>query len=210
MSRKRGVQLEEKGIYHNALLTVATDVLRIVCAASPRIDLQEVPASVPTLGRFVDETGWFVNLISRWLQRQSPSLKRLAFTAKLIRYADSRDELYNVLSRYLHDVDVSPRSSDLLYRINKRRPSATLPGRLEINRLSTWAAMKFTISTQGVLASGETIPAFEPVDRDACVMDLDINTDQEFSGSFELAQLPQLFRELVALGTEIAERGDVE
>ncbi|HBI45962.1 MAG TPA: hypothetical protein DDY78_24360 [Planctomycetales bacterium] len=205
------MQLEEKGPYHDALLTVTTDVLRIACAATPRMDLQEIPTSPPTLGRFVDAKDWFVGLISGWLQ-QRPSVKRLAFNAKLIRYADNRDALYHMLNIYLHDVEVDPKSADLLYRINRKRPSrAMLPVELEINRLSTWAAMKFTIAVQGVMASGETTPTFPTtVDRMACVMELDINTDQDFSGPLNPDQLPQVFVELVSLGTEIAECGDVE
>jgi hypothetical protein len=208
--RKKGVQLEEKGVYHDAMLTITTDLLRTACAASPRVDFQEVPSQLPTLGEFADANGWFGDLITQWLDRRRPSIKRLAFNATLVRYTDNRDAVYHLLGRYLHAVKVTPASSDLLYRINRRRPGEVVPGGLWINRLSTWSSVKFTIQAQGVTQSGEPIPAFTTSEQNACRLELDINTDQDYSQTLAPDHLPQLFRELVSLGTEIAERGDVE
>ena len=43
----------------------------------------------------------------------------------------------------------------------------------------------------------------------ACRLELDINTDGDFEGELPRQALPALWDELVRLGAEIAEKGDV-
>jgi hypothetical protein len=43
----------------------------------------------------------------------------------------------------------------------------------------------------------------------ACTLELDINTDPEHKTPLPSERLPSLFRELVAFGKEIAEKGDI-
>ncbi len=106
------------------------------------------------------------------------------------------------------DVVIDPDgSSDLFYQINRPRPSATPIEGLRINRLTKWSVqiaqrLTVTLGPDGVVA--RTIG-----EEQACRLELDINTAPTFSGMLPVEHLEQLLREMIDLGREIAQQGDV-
>ena len=89
-----------------------------------------------------------------------------------------------------------------------RRDSKVSVDNLKLNRLSKWSVA----ATQGVLVSFTPSQiAAVPTSRQiyAGRLELDINTAPDFAGELDRGKLSQLFNELMELGTEIAEKGDV-
>jgi hypothetical protein len=109
-------------------------------------------------------------------------------------------------------MDIDPQSSDLLYRINRKVRSQSGVEELAINRLMTWSAGRFEVQIRALLpeeigqqGAGQLAHA----ERHACLLELDINTVPEPQDRIlPREDLPRIFDELVALGVEIATRGD--
>ncbi len=149
----------------------------------------------------------FSEMTKRWLAK-CPSIKRLAFGAVLLHPTADPKSSYEVLDRYLPDVRVSPSSSEFMYKINRTRMSRVLQ-ELKINRLSTWSALHWTLSITLGLSAGATTRELAPTQGDACKLELDISTDAEFSQQLPTDKLGALWDELIQIGIEIAEKGDV-
>jgi hypothetical protein len=202
-------QREEKGSYEGAYLSLLTDIVQVSWILLPAIDPNNPPTLPPVLeGGFPKVRESFSHLILRWLS-SCPPVKRLAFNAKLIRYSEGPKDAYQILNGYLPNLKIDPGTSDFLYRINRPRKSRSVDD-LSINRLSTWSAVMFRL-TVGVheLQTGSSHILSRQEGWHACSVELDINTDHHDPRELAQPRLPQLFRELVTLGTEIAEKGDI-
>jgi len=80
---------------------------------------------------------------------------------------------------------------------------------LEINRLCTWCSIKTTTELKAhARQPDEDDRCIERVELDFCSVDLDINTVPRDQLPHEM--LPQLFAELIDLGTQVAATGDEE
>lgn len=210
-TRRKTQEQVEAGTFQGVTLSVMADVLRIVWQATPRLDPENLPESIPTLGAFGEARERFLQVMTQWIRERCPPIKRLSFTAKLLQFTTNQTESLGLLARYLRGVVTIDQSAlDLLYRINRRRPatSVSLSGELPINRLGTWASAKITIQIQTETGDGQTSNAITR-EGHACALELDINTAQEFSGQLPHEKLPDLFTELAGMGAEIASRGDV-
>lgn len=208
-SRPRDQVLSEGGPYLDAWLALDVSPMRVDwrLIANPN----EPPAELPVIGSFNDRKGDFVKLVERWL-RKSPKLKRLAFGAVLLFPVKSAEEGYKKLDVLLPAVKIDAKNaSDFSYRINRRRKTKGSINGLEINRLSSWAlsqimGVQLQLAAENprrsrALEIGETIHA--------CRLELDINTVPDVDRVLKKSAVPKLLRELVDLGTEIAQKGDV-
>ena len=165
---------------------------------------------LPTLGGLPAVLSTFVGLMSSWLDSDAcPALVRLAFGAVLLQQVTTREEGYRQLAPYLHSVRLDPlRSSDFLYRINRPRDSACAITGLRINRLSTWSVV---LQKSGALVIRPgTAFLLQPSTEDyACRLELDINTVPGSGPELPRRQIAQVFQELVTLGSEMAEKGEI-
>lgn len=148
----------------------------------------------------------FAPAMKRWLTT-CPPIQRLAFGAVLTQPVDDRKSGYRLIGAYLPFPLDAENSSDFNYQINRPRVSVSVPG-LNINRLQRWSValtqkMQMTVSLPG---KASWLPVGE---QHACRLELDINTSQQFEGEFSCDQLPAVLDELIQLGREIAEKGDV-
>jgi hypothetical protein len=161
----------------------------------------------PMLGPFTERQVWFRDLMARWLGR-CPPISRLAFLATLMQKVTSHEEACRRLDQYLRHIEVFPDSTDLLYRINRRKPSNLGIENLAINRLSTWSAVK-TIKQLSAQAGG----AHRVQEREVeyfCAVDLDVNTSHEYPGpTLPRDRLADILGELIQQATDVARRGDV-
>ena len=197
----------DKGIIQNRIITLAIEPGKISWLEMSNPAPDEVPQAIPTLGQFLTTKDRFVEMMNQWIEK-CPSIHRLAFAAKAIRPATSKQESYKFLDRYLHKLEVDPEnSSEILYRINRRRLSKVLPNRY-VNRLAVWSSLKM-VAEQSLL-SGDVKHKILHQESHACSVDLDINTDPESTGPIAKESLILLFTELVQLGIEILDKGDVE
>jgi hypothetical protein len=162
--------------------------------------------SIPTIGSFPQALATFRQLMLRWFALETcPSLVRLAFGAVLFQPVDDRPTGYRRLAVYLPSVALDPEgASDFFYQINRPRESTSITG-LRINRLSKWSVALHGLAAFSVEPA--TITLSTPLA--ACRLELDINTAPDLQGELARQQLPHVFRELVALGQQIASEGDV-
>jgi hypothetical protein len=196
-----------EGTIEGKVLTLTLDVQRIDWSFVPLVDPLNPPSAAPALGAFPTALEECSGLFRQFLDR-CPAISRLAFGAILLQPTEAHESGYRLLDAYLPSVQVSPSSSDFLYRINRRRPSRSVVAGLQLNRLSTWSVMQWQ---RQMLAVGEggVGSLLEPQGGCACRLELDINTDPTFPGPLPMEALIPLWGELVELGQEIAAKGDI-
>jgi hypothetical protein len=194
---------QDQSKYNGTLLSVAADLQRVAWTCSPIVE--EIPEGLPTLPALPENIDWFRDLMGRWLTSACPPITRLAFASELIQDAADHDSAYRQLGAYLPAVRLETTSSDFRYQINRKRPSSTVKNVL-INRLIGWGAIQTIVSIDSPLQRSKTQLAQPGL---YCALSLDMNTLGDSTDPMPAASLNALFGELVALGLEIAERGDV-
>jgi hypothetical protein len=202
VSTRKKDSRDDRGSFQGALLTLNVDLARIIWEARPNA-VVDLSGNFPTLeGPFPEKFNWFVKLQEPWLIRSCPPLRRLAFSAKLLRPAASAEEAFSILATYLPIVNLASNPNDFLLQINRRKESSGIMRGLPINRVSTWSKMNVAIRI-------EPGRAFEWPDRCYSSLELDINTAPEKIEVLPRDSLPQLFEELMSLGLGIAKQGDM-
>jgi hypothetical protein len=193
---------EERGTFQDVGLSLTIEHHRIEWLVEPLGTPAEADGRLPTIGPFRERIPWFASLMAPWLADLAPPVLRLAFVCKLLQPADTQEEVYRVLQRLLPRVNLTPRPNDFLFHVNRRRNSRAVGG-VEINRMSTWSKLN-------VLLSVEPGKPFTWPEKGYSAVQVDINTAPEKGELLPAKALPGLFAELVGLGLEIGERGDVE
>lgn len=201
--------LQETGLFEGGKLTLEVVPGRVdwVLMALQDEDLSRAEP-IPTIGPFCSTLDKFLSIVDKWSKLDTcPPLSRLAFGAVLLCPVGNRFEGYTTLSSYLHKVVIDPEgSSDFFYQINRPRITGTQIPNLTINRLSKWSVLALRIATidpQGLLSVPKGKEQF------SCRLELDINTSNEYRGTINQKAIENVFRELVDLGREIAEKGDI-
>jgi len=192
----------EQGPFHGGRLTLHINPVGVIEWSLSFIPPKELPEEFPNIGRFEDIYVPFCSLVHAWFNL-APRLDRLAFGAVVLLPVANRMEGYTRLESYLPGLRLEG-TSDLEYRINRRRRSRHVEG-LEINRLVQWAVVEMRI-IQAPGGRGEFLGS--STGQFACQTQLDINTVPEYRGGFEGAQAQAVFDELVTLGRETIEVGD--
>ena len=185
------------------------DALMVVTRNPVTLELRQLagdpaePLTLDALSPYSQAVPPFVRYAMRWfVSVDCPNLRRLAFGAILLKPVPSQKSGYEMLNGYLPSVTVDPESCDLLYQINRRRPSAVVDG-LRLNRLSQWSmqqARSLTVSSDGAIAHG--------LEEFACRVELDINSVSSLD-PLPADGLSHLFKELEMLASEIARDGDI-
>src|SRR5579884_1874938 len=181
------------------------DVVYFAAADGP-VDPSSGPFNV--LGPCTEVVAKFAPLAKRWLGDLGVDLNRLAFGMVLRLPAGSREEGYEALGRFLHDIRIDPTgSSDFLYQINRWRPSQQQK-EVAINRLSKWTVSRI-VHTR-LMAGGETLAASPIVELGHAVRaELDINTAATVDAKLDAKRAAAVLDEEIALALEIATKGDV-
>lgn len=197
---------QETAPFENGKLSLAIHSGRIDWTFnSPDVTGENVE-QLPLIGLFPESLEKFSKITHAWLSAKScPPLKRMAFGAILWQPVTDVKTGYRNMASHLPFVKVDVEgSSDFLYQINRPRMSKRgIPG-LKINRLSKWSVG--TIKLVGLEAATQQNVASHQ--ETFCSLEMDINTDLEFSGELPQGKLSEIFRELIDLGSEIAEKGD--
>ena len=190
---------------------------RLQCIYRPdRIDWNLRPVIPPpsspiegflSMGPFPRALPALLDVTRKWLEG-NPNVDRLAFGSVLLMEAGGLAEANRSMDSLLPDVILDAEaSSDFLYQINRRRTSTSSPTVL-VNRLSKWSVMQGGAVALAVAGNAEPHFSRGP-DFFACRLELDINTAAPLSLSAPEVDVFQLFEELVGLGKEIAEGGDI-
>ena|SRR2546422_285084 len=144
-------------------------------------------------------------LTKLWHPHMAP-FARIALGTVALLPVESRRDGYNKLRPLLPNLNMDlEASTDLLYRINRPRPSNASIGGLRLNRLATW-----TVEESQILAieptSPQTVASGKPTY--ACRVELDVNTMPEFKGTFDPSQSVKIIEECLTLASELIEKGD--
>ena len=179
---------------------------------SDRLDLRLVPAPVEDsfgvllLGPYNEVITPFRKAMQQWLASANcPSFVRIAFGAVLLLEVEGLEDGHRRLGKFL-SLNVEG-ASDLEYKINRPRPSSVIQG-LEINRLCGWSLIKVVAGTIEISANDEPPAKISARTlKHMCRLELDVNTVR--SNTQELNRVGSIFGELVDIGAEISECGDI-
>lgn len=160
------------------------------------------PLELPIIGSLKQELAVVVELAEEWLNSSDMfRLNRLAFGAVLLNPVESLHSGYENLKDFLPFLNLGS-LSDFNYQVNRRRDSKVVEG-LSINRLTRWNVIR----RQLILAHQPQVNVAEVF---ASRLELDINTVPERINSLPSEKLASLFDELVQIGLELSEKGDIE
>lgn len=168
----------------------------------------DIASGGPLLGACTTVLNDFIPAAKAWLAGLGVIVSRLAFGLVLRQRAQSKEEAYRLLGRYLHFLHLDPSgSSNLSYQINRTRGSRH--GNWYINRLSKWGSVRLGATTlshgddSGPVASGSAyLGSFARVE-------LDINTQPDRVLDLEREAAVAELDEEMELAVEILRRGDV-
>lgn len=166
-------------------------------------------SDILSLAGFPEFLNNFTKRINLWLENDCPDLSRIAFGAVLLLPAHSRENGYELIANYLPAVKIDPKgSSDFLFQINRQRKSNLDISDLKINRLCKWS---ISVIRHTLVALDTTISKSKRISPDfyAGRLELDINTSQDFQGLLAREHLVRIYKELVDVGKEIVEKGDI-
>jgi hypothetical protein len=209
-------ELIESGFVEGKVLTLSVQPGRIDWFLSPNMfpEGENTPANdIRILGAFRSTSQVFLEIVRNWLS-ECPPIVRLAYGAVLLESVTNREAGYRRVAEFLQTVTIDPvGSEDLFYQINRPRPSRAVHD-LRLNRLSKWSVSSFqplAISIgvpQGQAGAQPIVYSHGGTQAMACRVELDLSTP---AGIQELPHLELLniFQELVNLGAEIAEQGDI-
>ncbi len=200
----------ETGSFENGNLVLAIQPGRIDWSfTSPKDHQLDLPTSQEDLMNLQPMLNSFLRITNHWLEI-APPLLRIAFGTHLGIPVGSREDGYNRIAKYLKPyVELDTKnSSEFFYQINRPRVSASIPT-VKLNRLSKWSV---SVASTGeiMILQGEKL-ARGTMDREffSCHLELDINTASDNTNELEHQSLLAVFAELVQLGQEIAEKGDI-
>lgn len=215
-SQPRAGILVEEGPFGSGTLTLDFNPGRIEWRYAPverefRVEDLLVEEDIPSIGSFDHAVEEFLAAATQWLSEARLDLQRLAFGASILLPVETEAEGYKRLAVYLHNVNLEPPpSSDFMYQVNRLRSSTGSIPDLKINRLSRWSVGKYQRTILQVSPSiGQAQQLIIGNDSRICRLELDINNAPELNKIIPTNKLPELFRELVDLGREIAAEGDI-
>jgi hypothetical protein len=208
-SRLKIGEQREEGPFEEGKLILAVQPGRVdwrFTVAEKGVNVGEVRK----IGPFLGSLDKFSKLMLDWFELGTcPATRRLAFGAVLVIPAKDRQEGYRQISAYLpYDLDPEG-SSDFLYQINRPRDSKTGIAGLRIHRLSKWSVATIYWMESELFFGLASALHFQGPQVFACRLELDINTVPDLKNELVQEQLPEVFRELLELGKEIAREGDV-
>ena len=162
---------------------------------------------LPVWGDLELELTAFLQFSKDFLQNSTIlPVDRLAFGAVLMKVERDVPSVYEYLGHLLPRFNLA-NVADFNYQINRQRKSSVLH-ELSINRFSRWqiATLERNIST----LDPEEVEKY-PLERlFAARLELDINSSPDSFSRLDSGLLAIAFEELVAMGLEIADEGDIE
>lgn len=197
---------EEEGLVGDLILLLKVELTRVdwILSSSNKQGMDEFPK----LGDTDQAFDAFLGVSNKWFEnKQLPKIKRLAFGSRFQREVEARSNGYDELDNYLHFNDLDTKnSSEFLYQINRPRQSKIIKERY-INRLSKWHVVNAKIMA---MDTSGTLQASIAADIYATTLDLDLSSDAENNSELPKNKLSKLFEELITLGKEIGEEGDIK
>jgi hypothetical protein len=143
--------------------------------------------------------------VEKWLPGIQFPVLRVAVGAVLLVPTNSRDEAYTHLGNLLTSVKVDPAMKELSFQINWAKESTAVNG-LILNRITNWSAAR--IIQRIVQITGEQLAVTPNSELYAVRLEIDNSTDQANTKPFEKAEIVPIFKELILMARENAEKGE--
>lgn len=208
-------ELVETGNYLDNSLTLSVQPGRIDWILAPsQAQIENSEIEIKTVGRFPEVADSFGHAMSAWL-KICPPVVRLAYGSVLLERVESKEAGYRQLSKYLPSIKVDADSQDFFYQVNRPKLLSAGKENLKFNRLSKWSVMSFQpVRLAFSIGSPPTVgPAtiFAPPGSTVYAgrLELDLSTPGDRQNELAHDELTAIFAQLVAFGSEIANRGDV-
>lgn len=132
-------------------------------------------------------------------------LKRMAFGPVLFFSTSSKEDAYALMSRLTGIPLEAATQSDVMFQINKPRPSRIDESGLLVNRLTKWSAVVFMLQRFEFQGTSPIVsPMNRPAVENACKLECDINTAADYSGALN----PENFTELMEIAQTVTEKGE--
>ena len=166
----------------------------------------EEPLEYGSIGPLPAASEVFRAKLATWLQ-DCPTSIRVAYGGIVHLPSGDVESAYRRLSDFLTSVTIDAEGSrDLQYRINRRRPSASLSEQdLEINRISSWTV----VSLRSLLVTFPDTTLVSQEGGSAVRLEFDINTVPRQGTTIPPENLGAVLAELADLSIEIAQEGDI-
>lgn len=197
--------LSEAGPWGPGILAININPIRVDFVLRTRPPKGDEPPP-ESLGDFDEVIDAYDEKIRMLLELdQLPPLTRLAYGAVLRIPVGTMVDAMNLLNDFLPAVDIDPESSDLTYRINRKRTLHVGEKDIVFNRLNTWRIIRSGFISIDLVSKG----ALHSQDTNlAAILELDISTAPS-KEPFGREELNPIYSTLRNLGTEIAEKGDI-
>ena len=197
--------VKESGPYKNGILSLDMNASKLNWIYKP-VQSEENP--FPIFEDYKETWQTFSELMKKWFELSDcPTTRRLAFGAQFSLEVGSKVDGYISLAKYLHDVKIDPNgSSELFYQINRPRLIDFNETKISINRLTRWKILAVQLFRMEFPKGSQTRIG---KDVHSCRLEVDINTDNDFEGTFSNQEQKQLWNTLKENGIEITEKGDI-
>jgi hypothetical protein len=198
------------GTYLAGTLNVSAVGPRIDCVLSPHQLPKEnaEEAYVPSLGAWPMVCDEFFKGTTDWVGSFDRPVVRMAFGATLYSRFPDRQAAYSALIGLLKSVQGDPkRLNELVFRINWPVNSKSLND-LMLNRITQWAVLEMRAFQLVIQSGAEPVVGSTPVTF-VIRLELDHNTDAQWATPFDPRRLVPIYRELVELAYENAEKGEL-
>jgi hypothetical protein len=197
--------IKESGPYNNGILTLDMNPSKLNWTYKP-VESAENP--FPKFEDYKETLKSFSELMKKWFElNDCPTTRRLAFGAQFSLEVGNKVDGYKSLGKYLHNVKIDPDgSSELFYQINRPRLIPLNETKISINRLTKWHIQSVQLFRMEFPKGSQTRMGKEV---HFCKLEVDINTDNYFEGTFSNQAQKQLWNILQENGVEITEKGDI-
>jgi hypothetical protein len=210
-TKRKFQEKTDSGIVDGFLLSLTTELLKITWIVAPNVDESQLKEMPPSLGTYTEVLAKVFDRVLPWFKEDCPPIKRIGFVVQAICKTDDREDAYRVLTDLLPSVRITPNSCDLLYRVNRKKPSVTLTPTTDLNRIATWTPMKLSLYKVYEVSGSRVDSHHLPIqDQFLVMLMVDVSTDAENEKDISKDMLEPLIRELSDNAMRIITDGDVE
>jgi len=205
---KKMTEKSALGKHKHGVLDLTIDPLRIIWTYAGMLDVDNALV-MPSPEPFPQACQTLLDTVEKWVKTECPPIYRMGFAARVAYEQDSRESAYECIGKLLSPyVIIDPQSTDMMYRINRKRPLRMGTEQVTINRLATWTCVGLHISLRTSVGHTEsmTIKKSSPM---SCFVELDINTDAQRTTPLAQSSVFDALREFTAMAIEIASKGDI-
>jgi hypothetical protein len=194
------------GAFADGYLSFSYSGQRLDIVLSALEPTEKTEQTLPAIGPWPAVSDNFRAVAEKLLASTHFSVVRLAFGAVLLFPTKSREEAYKYLDDLLVSVSVDPGGmKELLFRVNWEKESSTCKD-LMLNRITNWSAVRLVRNLMQLTGGQFAVSADSELQ--GVRLEIDNSTDHTNTRPFEKTEIVPIFRELLTMARENAEKGE--